>query len=419
MFEDSRQHFSIPDVSVTEPLPAQTNRSGPVDVSLFRLRGRRAIKAVVLAIALVVLGIVGESLGLRYRLALMLIFLGASVMAAFACVQAARALLVVRQVKPMPLGFASVVALFPMLGGLFMAAVGALAAFFTTVQFTRGRQLRAFGRVLLPPVRPGTGWHQSTRGRQLRAFGRVLLPPVRPGTGWLSPLARTIDIPGDARGVAEAWRENGRTEHASVAAFAKLTMDLVALGAPEALLRVAQEDAHDEIRHARACFSLARDMDGMDQSPGPFPQPRGFSFGTRFRSIRLARLAVESLIDGALHEGLSAAVISKLATQTTVPVIASTLRGLAADEGRHAAHGWDVVEWCLQEGGGGVAAALRGAMLALPEEIPPENEPAAAASGEWQRFGIAGRRLKQGEYAKAQAALARRLGALLDTAAQG
>ena len=268
-----------------------------------------------------------------------------------------------------------------------MAALGALSASLSTGRFARGRQLRA--------------------------FGRLLLPKVRPGVGWLNPAECPIDQVRDARRIAEAWRENGRTEHASVAAFANLTLDLLALGAPEALIRGAQQDALDEIRHTRACFSLARDLDGQDKSPGPFPQPQHWSFRTRFRRIQLARLAVESLIDGALHEGLSAAVIAKLATRTTIPAIASTLRGLAADEGRHAAHGWDAVEWCLQEGGPAVAAALRGAMLALPEEMPAENEPAAATSGDWETFGIAGRRLKEGEYAKARAGLARRLGTLL------
>jgi len=390
MYEDSAVTDASAVALQAEPSTAQAIGARPGDVSLFHRRGRQAIRTFVLAIALLVVGVVFGALGLKYLAGL--VFLTASVMSVFACARAVRAMLVVGQVKPMPLGFAGAVALFPMLGGLFMAAVGALFAFLSTATFTRGRQLRAFGRVLLPEVRPGAAW---------------LNPPTRP-----------IDQVSDARGVAKAWRENGRTEHASVAAFANLTLDLLALGAPEALIRAAQQDALDEIRHTRACFSLARDLDGEDQSPGPFPQPQGWSFGTRFRRIKLARLAVESLIDGALHEGLSAAVMAKLATRTTIPAIASTLLGLAADEGRHAAHGWDAVEWCLQEGGPAVAAALRGAMLALPEEMPAENEPAAATSGDWETFGIAGRRLKESEYAKARAGLARRLGTLLGAASE-
>jgi len=390
MDEDPALTDASADAPLAEPSTAQAIGTRPTDVSLFRRRGRQAIRTFVLAFALLVLGFVGSLLRLRYSVGLMCF--AASVLGVFACAQAVRAMLVLRQETPMPLGFAGVVAFFPILGGLLMAVVGALAAFLSTAVVVRGRQLRA--------------------------FGRVVLPKVQPGAAWLNPPARPIDQVRDARLVAEAWRENGRTEHASVAAFANLTLDLLALGAPEALIRAAQEDALDEIRHTRVCFSLARDLDGEDQSPGPFPQLQGWSFRTRFRRIKLARLAVESLIDGALHEGVSAAVIAKLATRTTIPAIASTLRGLAADEGRHAAHGWDVVEWCLQEGGAAVAAALRGAMLALPEEIPAENEPAAAASGDWERFGIAGRRLKEGEYAKARAGLARNLGTLLGAASE-
>ena len=390
MYEDSAQTDASADAPLAEPSTAEAIGTRPADVSLFRRRGRQAIRTFLLAIALLVFGIVSDSLRLRYLA--WLFFLTASVLGAVACAQAVRAMLKLGQAKPAPLGFAAVVALFPMLGGLFMAALGVLSASLSTARFARGRQLRAFGRLLLHKVQPGAGW---------------LNPPERP-----------IDQVRDARRVAEAWRENGRTEHASVAAFANLTLDLLALGAPEALIRAAQEDALDEIRHTRACFSLARDLDGEDQSPGPFPQLQGWSFRTRFRRIKLARLAVESLIDGALHEGVSAAVIAKLATRTTIPGIASILRGLAADEGRHAAHGWDVVEWCLQEGGAAVAAALRGAMLALPEEMPAENEPAAAASGDWESFGIAGRRLKEDEYAKARAGLARNLGTLLGAASE-
>jgi hypothetical protein len=48
---------------------------------------------------------------------------------------------------------------------------------------------------------------------------------------------------------------------------------------------------------------LARAFDGKNVSPGPFPEAQRVATLPRSRSFALAKLAVDSLIDGALHEG--------------------------------------------------------------------------------------------------------------------
>lgn len=241
------------------------------------------------------------------------------------------------------------------------------------------------------------------RGRQLRRFGKLQLPPVTGGDAWAS-LPMQVDPDPDLRSaLAAQWRENGRTEHASIAAFAKLTLDLVALGAPPKLIADAQRDALDELRHTELCFSVARALDGKAESPGPFPAARSASGGSGF-----GQLAVDSLVDGALHEGVSARVIAQLVKRCEDPATREVLRELAADEGRHAAHGWDVVEWCLEQGGEAVRAALLGAVQALPTSISP-HLPEAARGGAWERFGIHGSALEQEEYAKAREHLVRRV----------
>jgi hypothetical protein len=158
--------------------------------------------------------------------------------------------------------------------------------------------------------------------------------------------------------LAARWRENGRTEHASVAAFTRLTLDLIALGAPAGLIEAANHDSLDEIRNADFCFSLARALDDRRESPGPFPGAQHAGGLPASRPLALAQLAVSSLVDGALHDGLSARVIARLAKRCEEPTVRDVLLELAADEGRHSAHGWDVVEWCLAEGGAPVAHAL-------------------------------------------------------------
>jgi hypothetical protein len=261
-------------------------------------------------------------------------------------------------------------------GNLAMASLGALAAFASTITFSRGRQLRRHGEVLLPPVTHGDAW-------------------TRPD------LAPRVD-PAVRAALAAQWRENGRTEHASVAAFARLTLDLMALGAPPALVASANRDALDEIRHAELCFGLARALDGRLESPGLFPEAARARTLPALRTLALALLAVDSLVDGALHEGVSARIAARLARCCEDPAIRAVLREIAADEGRHAAHGWDVVEWCLAEGGEPVAHALRGALSTLPRRMR-SGLPAAARIGGWERHGIHGHELETQEYAKARA----------------
>jgi len=185
-------------------------------------------------------------------------------------------------------------------GNFAMVAIGALLAFVTTMGFVRGRQLRRLGKVLLPPIVPGSSWANT----------KVTVTSDQP-------------IP---NGLAEQWRQNGRSEHASVAAFARVTLDLMALGAPPRLLADANADAIDEIRHTELCFSLARSLDGKSEDPGPFPEASRVRPGPASRVMGLSALAVHSLIDGALHEGVSARVVAKLAKRCEVPAIRGVLK---------------------------------------------------------------------------------------------
>jgi hypothetical protein len=270
-------------------------------------------------------------------------------------------------------------------GNLLYTLLGLYVAYMSTMGFSRGRQLRRFGRVLLPRLWLAPDWTTAT------------LPAIEP-EGFPAVLA-------------EQWRENGKTEHASVAAFARLTLDLMALGAPPSLIAAANRDALDEIRHTELCFSIARGLDGKTVSPGPFPQAQRVATLPRARRLALAKLAVDSLVDGALHEGVSARIVARLARRCEVPAVRNALREIAADEGRHSAHGWLVVKWCVEEGGRPVAEALKGAVRALPREMRSAL-PAAAAGGQWERWGIHGHALEAEEYAAALAHVQQRVQAL-------
>ncbi len=284
------------------------------------------------------------------------------------------------------LGWQACVVLFGIVGGVLGTLYGGLVALFMS-SGGRGRQIRSFGRPLLAPVVAGSAWTQ--------------------GDVALGSCAGLDDSTRQA--LARQWRENGRTEHASVAAFAELTRELMVLGAPPALLASAQRDALDEIRHTEMCFALARALDGKEEGPGPLKAAgRHLSSHLGSRSVALASLAVSSLIDGVLHEGLSARVLARLARRCQDTEVAAMVKTIAADEGRHAAHGWDVVRWCVAEGGVPVVHALRGAAKTVTDHAA-SVQPDGAKDGAWERHGIHGDALQDEEYAKAVADLRRRV----------
>jgi hypothetical protein len=60
---------------------------------------------------------------------------------------------------------------------------------------------------------------------------------------------------GARRWAGERWAERAQMEHASIASFAKFSLQLVMVAAPPALLADAHDAAVDEIHHARVGFA--------------------------------------------------------------------------------------------------------------------------------------------------------------------
>jgi hypothetical protein len=248
-----------------------------------------------------------------------------------------------------------------------------------------------------------------SRGRQLRRRFKVLLPPLAPNEDWT---ALPVDTqPVELEAVAAQWRENGRNEHASVAAFAQLTLDLMSLGAPPSLLVSTQKDALDEVRHAELCFSLAKSLDGSGQGPAPFHEAKQTRALLPGRALALAQVGVDALLEGALLEGYSARLISKVSGRCLDAGIVDVLIELGADEGRHSRHGWDVVDWCVAEGGEAVRIALLGAVRALPASAKPSAS-APSAAGAWERYGIPGAALEAETWAEARGYVIERVQAM-------
>lgn len=242
------------------------------------------------------------------------------------------------------------------------------------------------------------------RGRQVRDKGALVLAPLGSTRAWhgdnndQTAVATTLDT-AEREALADQWRDNGLTEHASVIAFAKLTLELVELGAPAELVMDAQRDGLDESRHTQLCFALAHAIDGRSIGPTGFPVIDAETHRHAPRLERLQRLAVDSLFDGVIHEGVSARIVARLAKTCEVSAIKEVLTTIARDEGRHAAHADDVLAWCIGEGGDAVRDAVRGALDQIPSALD-HGTSERAASGAWERYGIAGNAFADAAYAE-------------------
>ena len=64
------------------------------------------------------------------------------------------------------------------------------------------------------------------------------------------------------------WLKLAEAEHASVASFAKHTLQLMSIGAPSKLIEASQQASIDEIRHAQMCYGIASIFLGSEFGPG-------------------------------------------------------------------------------------------------------------------------------------------------------
>ncbi len=207
-----------------------------------------------------------------------------------------------------------------------------------------------------------------TKGRLLRIRNRATLPVRQTGQGWHDNTS--VDVEGlttlERATIGEAWHLAARMEHASVPAFAQLSLHLAALGAPARLLRESHLAAIDEITHAQHCFAIARQISGQPWTAGSIPELGARESGP----VTLEALAIGSLVDGCLGEGIAARIAASSAELVSDPAIREVLSKIAVDERRHAELGWSVLAWCLR-GSTATLQAVSERIRRLDDEITP------------------------------------------------
>jgi len=187
---------------------------------------------------------------------------------------------------------------------------------------------------------------RSVPGRALRIDGVPRVAEVAARAGWSAEIAPCLDLDAALRTrLAEAWLSIAQLEHASIPAFAALSLRLLAAGAPIALIEASHAAALDEVRHAQLAFALASAYAGEPFGPGRF------DIATRETiSHGLREIALETFADGCIGETAAAHQAELASAAACDPAVAAALARIAEDEARHGALAWSIVAWCVREG---------------------------------------------------------------------
>lgn len=160
---------------------------------------------------------------------------------------------------------------------------------------------------------------------------------------WLPRRApRPIEIdPKTARALAAIWLQDGLEEHASVAAFARFSLCLLSVGAPAEMVVVSQRASLDEVRHAQACFALARRYGSEAFGPTEL------SLQGALNPLSLAELAALTAEEGVVGETLGTVLAAAELDVSRDPDVLRVREKLLKDELRHAELAWRFVRWAV------------------------------------------------------------------------
>lgn len=185
----------------------------------------------------------------------------------------------------------------------------------------------------------------SVEGRPLMIDATPRTAPAVPRDDWLASLElATVALDGELRAaLARHWQRIAGYEHASVASFARFSLQLMALGAPPQLLVEAQAAAADEIEHAKIAYALASAYAGAPVGPGPIDLA-DLQVTTSVRDVVL-----DLVREACVGETLNAAEARECAALVGDPKLSALHLRIAEDEQRHALLAWRTLAWLLED----------------------------------------------------------------------
>jgi hypothetical protein len=183
-------------------------------------------------------------------------------------------------------------------------------------------------------------------GRPFTVDGQARLAPTSEANGWsqTSEWMATGMTESQRDRLVAHWTETAQFEHASVASFARFTMQLMAVGAPADLIAESTRAQADEIRHARVCLGIASTL--ADETIGLGALNIDASLDS---AGSVASILVDTIKEACVNETISAAICQASGEAATDAFIADALLSIAEDEQRHSTLAWRTVRWLLAE----------------------------------------------------------------------
>jgi hypothetical protein len=203
----------------------------------------------------------------------------------------------------------------------------------------------------------------SVCGRPFLIELQARVAPLREGDQWgVASLVPRLDHLSEAERAEQAahWARLGQMEHASIAAFARFSLQLLALGAPPDLVAACTQALADETRHTRLCFQLASAYAGYGIAPGALDIARSLEAASLVDIVDLV------IAEGCVGETNAALEALAAADTATDGVVANVYAQIAEDEQRHAALAFRFLHWALQQADAEVRPRIHAALLALP-----------------------------------------------------
>jgi hypothetical protein len=156
--------------------------------------------------------------------------------------------------------------------------------------------------------------------------------------------------------LAEHWTTMGQMEHASIAAFARFSLQLLSLGAPPELVEACTQALADETTHAKLCFGLASAYAGRAIGPGPLDVSGSLQVTSLGDIVELV------IAEGCFGETSAALEALEAAYSAADPVIVAAYSQIARDEQRHAELAFRFVRWALEREPGVVSVRIARAL---------------------------------------------------------
>jgi hypothetical protein len=195
----------------------------------------------------------------------------------------------------------------------------------------------------------------------------AVVAPTRSTATWSEVPSDALDVESldaSARAaLAQAWEREGASEHASVASFARLSLHLIALGAPADIIDRVLLAAREEVAHAKAAYGIASRFAGVPRGPGPLEAHDAGS------PVDYSTLAIGTFRDGCVGETVAALEAEEAGRRAGPREIRSALARIARDESEHALLAWRILAWALQEGGAAARHAVAHEITALTREL--------------------------------------------------